>query len=428
MNRLTKPRWLFELIELRRYDILLLMAAVIFPLYKTGVTAALIVPLLAICSLYQYFITESPKSPGEFKTRIWHFTITVGFYLLTLLSFIYTSDIEDGVRTLRYNVYLLLFPLFIILLGGNITDNYFKKICFSFVIGCAAFMVYVHCQFYGHGLYANFRPAEFNDLPFRKVLMNLPYAKTHPTYMSMWFLFSSLFLIHYTIKNRVGTYFTLLATILVCLFVASSVLVSSKIAVLAFFCSLAVLIFQAIKNKLVAIVAFFILVVVFATALFNISFLRARFIDEFRATKFKPPVGLNTNSLNVRVGIFECSKTVFINNWLFGTGIGDAQNELNKCYDNFDTNFYREGKYNTHNNYFDIAITTGVLGLAAFLFMWTFHIVQAVRNGNSLFLVFLVFVLVCMLGENILSRYNGVVFYAIFNSLFVRLNLQGKTV
>ena len=210
-------------------------------------------------------------------------------------------------------------------------------------------------------------------------------------------------------------------------FLLSTMLLSVRITVIGFFFSLLVLLYLMVKNKWAIVTSFGLLGTIFFLAIVNISFLRARFIDEFRITELKPPVGLSTNSINTRVGIYLCSMEVFSDNWLIGTGVGDVQDELNKCYTQFDTNIYKEAKYDTHNYFLFVGIASGVIGLLAFICMFGFHLKESIKQNNVLFIVFIVFVLICMLPENILNRNHGIVFYAIFSSLFMKINLENGT-
>jgi len=358
--------------------------------------------------------------------KLRYFIIATGFYLLMICSLLYSSDLKTGFEFLVSTVYILIYPLVVIFFVGNISREHMRIILFSFVFGCLAYAIYIHWSFFTAGLYTSFKPAEFYDLPFRAVVMKLKYRSGHPTYISMWFLFSVLFLVHFMLEARLSLVKTIGLISMIGIFVFSSVLLSAKITFVAFFFSILLLIYLMLKNKWIILLSYSLVAVMFVFALLNISFLRARFIDEFQATELKPPVGIATNSLNIRVGIFECSKKVFSENWLIGTGVGDFQAELDKCYSSFDTNVYKESTYNTHNNFFGIAVTIGTIGLAAFIFMLFFNIRESIKLNNTMFLVFLLFVIICMLPENILSRNHGVVFYSLFCSLFMKMNMTNS--
>lgn len=418
-----------ELFKSNRYDILLLLLIAGFPLYKYAVSSVLTILLLVVSII---FYIQRRQYHSEivipYHQKVKYFFLSVSFYLLMVMSMLYTSNVSYGLLFLQHGLYLFVYPLVVIFFVGRITKRQFYLICFAFVISCSLFLIYLHIKFYQAGLYTNFKPAQVNDLPFRQVIMDLKYGAAHPTYASMWFFFSALFILVHFLENarQLPTISGIIHLVVFVFLVLSAVLLSSKVAVLAFFFSLIVLFFLYVKNRLLILFLFTSLTILFAYAIKDISFLRARFVDEVKITEFKPPVGIRTNSLNIRVGIYECSWEVIKANWLVGTGVGDTQDELNKCYARFDTDEYKTTTYNTHNNYLDIAISTGLPGILSFIFMLAFFIIDSLRKGNKLFVIFIILVMICMIGENILSRNHGVIFYSLFSSLFIIQNLNER--
>lgn len=399
------------------------MIAACFPIYMHSISGVLL-PVVGVAAIALFIFQKKTFNRQIFPRKIQYFLITTAFYLLLGLSLIYTENIPYGSLILVHGVYILVYPFIIIFFVGELTKRHFKLITFCFIIACFLFMVYIHFCFYNAGLYTTFKSAEFNELPFRDTLMGLEFGGRHPTFVSMWFLFSVLFLIHYLYENKLGPLVVAIIVLVIFSFIATTVLLSVKITVVAFFFSLLVLIYRILQNKVAVIITFGAITAIFLFSIFSISFLRARFIDEFKITELQPPVGIRTNSINIRVGIYKCTFETFQNNWFIGTGVGDSQDELNECYESFDTNVYKEDVYDTHNNYMDIAVSTGLVGLLAFIYMLFFHLRESIRQKNTLFIVFLVFIMICMLPENILSRNHGVVFYSLFSSLLMKFNLK----
>jgi O-antigen ligase len=409
----------------KRYDIILLMMAAMFPLYGYAVSSSLFIVFAAVSILMNLKRLKEKKESLFSTKKIKYFLLTVGYYLILVLSLFYTTDLADGLLSLQYRLYLLAYPLLIIFFVEDITLEDCYVVCFAFVISCCIFITYLHFNFFEAGLYTHFRPALIYDLPFRDVVMNLKNVAVHPTYATMWFLFSALFLANYFFENikKISLLSKFAYAFVFLYLILSSILLSAKITFLAFFIVFLLLLFLYIKSKIVLILSIFAALMLFIWSITNISFLKSRFIDEYLITEFKPPVGIQTNSLNIRVGIHECSMALLTDNWAFGTGIGDLQHELNKCYKKFNTQVYQTDTYNTHNNYMDILLSAGIPGLSAFIFMLMFHLTDSIKKGNRLFIIFLVFTMICMLPENILSRNHGVVFFSLFVALFVKLNL-----
>ncbi|TLF46471.1 O-antigen ligase family protein [Maribacter aurantiacus] len=120
-----------------------------------------------------------------------------------------------------------------------------------------------------------------------------------------------------------------------------------------------------------------------------------------------------------RIYIWKSSAELFKNNFLFGVGTGDIQNELNNQYLMDGQEYLAKRNTNTHNQFLDFLIKFGILGfLGVIIFLWYF-IKYALSGTDGFYLMFLVFVLLCMLTENILNRQLGIVFFFFFNSLFL---------
>ena len=402
----------------RRYDVFVLMAAAMFPIHRSF-TSVVILAVFGLVSIIMFGKRYVDKGPVVIRTR--YFLISTAYFLVAVLSLSYSRDFKVGLDFVVANSYLLFYPLFIFFFSRRFSERHISLVIFSFILACLLLTGFLHWKFYISGLYTDVGQRNYSIFPFRNVLLE---NRFHPTYVSMWLLFAALYLIHFVLVRRNGLIWTVLLAACTCLFVFTSILMSVKITTVGFMLGILALVYRMVKNKAVVVGVSGALLILFTIAITQISFLRARFIDEFVETKMEAPVGLATNSLNIRVGIYQCSWKVFRDNWLVGTGIGDAQHELNACYDGFNTDAYREGNYNTHNNYLGIAVATGVIGLVLFVLMFGFHFKHAVVNDNIVFVMFLILVVVSLLGENILSRHQGVVFYSLFCSLFASQNIQ----
>ena len=145
-------------------------------------------------------------------------------------------------------------------------------------------------------------------------------------------------------------------------------------------------------------------------------------ISETLNTKLEFPVGNNHNSTNVRFGIYNCAIELIQSNWLTGVGIGDTQDELNRCYEQYDTDIYKELNFNTHNTFFNFSVTAGILGLIALLALYIKSF-KSYRNWG-LAVSFLALVIFSSLTENVFDRQLGIVFFCLFNSIFVFTNLR----
>jgi O-antigen ligase len=128
-------------------------------------------------------------------------------------------------------------------------------------------------------------------------------------------------------------------------------------------------------------------------------------------------------STSIRVGIYKCAVKVIGEEFILGYGIGDAQRALNICYSNH-SNILLKNRYNSHNQYFDVLLKTGFLGLLIFFYFLYTNFRKAFKSENELIIYLLIFYCVLFLTENILVRQSGVI---LFFFLLSFLNLTSKT-
>ena len=119
-----------------------------------------------------------------------------------------------------------------------------------------------------------------------------------------------------------------------------------------------------------------------------------------------------------RVHIWSSSIDVFNENMLFGVGTGDINIELNRHYILNGHNYLALKNTNTHNQYLDYLIKYGLVGFFLIFGAFVLYFRKAWENKDSMYLMFLLLISLCMLTENILNRQYGIVFFFLFNSLF----------
>ena len=95
--------------------------------------------------------------------------------------------------------------------------------------------------------------------------------------------------------------------------------------------------------------------------------------------KIETYVEVNSNYSNsYRYQTYKCSYELLKNKIITGYGVGNVQLKLNECYLENGTHTMVD-KYNTHNQYLDVILKTGVFGLALFLFFLFVNLLKAKR-------------------------------------------------
>lgn len=190
------------------------------------------------------------------------------------------------------------------------------------------------------------------------------------------------------------------------------VLLSSRTGLLLSFVVLLMKVFKVkskIKNKTVLLV-FLLLLISCLTLTLSIPTLKNRVLK------------LNENissysGLSFRTKIWKNSIFVFQESSLFGHGLYLSQSKLMNQYTK--TNFRRGYIYNlnTHNQYLQTLIDTGLIGLTLLIFMLVFPI-RDIRNTPISELLFTVIILVSLIPESFFLRQYGVLFYSFFSCIF----------
>lgn len=123
---------------------------------------------------------------------------------------------------------------------------------------------------------------------------------------------------------------------------------------------------------------------------------------------------------------WSCALSVFSENPFCGVGVGDVQDALDDCYREKKYNallFWENTRYNAHNQFLETLVGQGVFGGAVLVIMALYSFQIALRRRDLIYFLFLIIFMMSCLTESMLERQNGVVFFALFNSLFVFRNV-----
>lgn len=107
-------------------------------------------------------------------------------------------------------------------------------------------------------------------------------------------------------------------------------------------------------------------------------------------------------------------------NGIYGVGIGNSQRELNKKYKEIGYEKGSRENLNTHNQYLQILLECGVLGLATLLFILCVLLKKVIHDEafqRPFVLCFFLLIAISFMFESILNRYIGISFFAFFVSL-----------
>lgn len=331
-------------------------------------------------------------------------------YLLHIVGLIWTDNFKYAGLDLQIKLTLLLLPFAI---GtSNLSKEDIYKVLKSFIVGCVIASIYLLVNAYKNfETTGNIHTFFYTDLC--SVLM-------HPTYFTMYLNLSVIALLYLIVSaNKVKQ--QSIAAIILYFLLLMSILLSARTAQAAIVISLflyLVLQFKNIKLKASAIAVIATVMLMTVASHFMLTRINNRYTQVENAIE-TPTQGTaqEYNSTTGRMEIWKESFELLKDNWFLGTGTGDIKDELVKTYKRHDFKYGYEKQLNTHNEYLQIWVSIGLIGLILIILA---HVVPVLQFKKYPDLIFPMFVAVCALNaltESTLETQRGVLFFAFFFSL-----------
>ena len=370
----------------------------------------IIIGLFAAFTIYMSF-----KRKITFKKK--PFFVNAAFFLLMLITLLYSDDKSYGLKKIETMASLAVFPiLFSMLTKVELKHVFSKTTCFLWVYITSVFLFNVlpFLWFY----ITNYTLAEILHHYPQVIIVDIGKYGIHPIYMSMHcalaiifsifqfnlstkkiskvllVFFGVTFLFFIAIYARKGPIISLVVTLLTCLFFYKK----SNIKKYLTFTVITLLILFAAVPKV-----------------------RERFSELIKIEKLTDK---NENSTNIRYAIYKNSIELIKKAPVFGYGLGDYSNELSKSYALKNQTQLMGKKYNSHNQHLSFLLIGGCFLYLLFVAYNIFIIRNSVLKENYILLALTIFFLCVMFTENILEREYGVIFYAFFINYFSIKNIK----
>lgn len=407
-------RQIFDEKEYYVYGLLLLS---FFPIFDYGIISisTIIFFLLSIATWL------SKGKPVLFtKKKALLFLKLSGFYLLLVISVIYSDDYEHSIKTLFKQIPLAIFPFTFFFIEDFAIS--FKKSYRNLIFDCFNFSVFTLVSFV-FALSIIKSPNEIFTPGFlRRVMVDFVPLDLHPSYVS-FYVVTCIYILVESVKSWKFNIWLCLKLILAIYFMIALFLMSSKAIMVAAVLTLFLFILFFVKKSTVSKISISLSILTLTLAvIFSVPTLRARFetvYREFRLPNFDSP-----STTPVRVGIYNCAFSLIKQNSVLGYGVGDVQTELNKCYEQYTTDIYEKKDYNTHSYLLYLLLSTGFLGLLFFTITIIYHVRSSIKQNDVVYFSFIVTLFVFLLTENVLVRAYGIIFYCLFSTIFILSNTK----
>lgn len=383
-------------------ELLTLLILLTLPLKHSFNSISII--LFAVFSTYKYFKEKEWKTPfiKAVMNKNYYFII---LFIYMSLSYVWSIDKESTLKGIRIALPLLIIPIFY----KDHKVNNINTILRLYVIGITSFIIFCLIK-----ALINFSIKESTDVFFyHKLSKNL--FNNNAIFLSIFVAFSYLSLIYKNNLFKIKTRMLLIAINLVFL-----VLLSSKNIIIS---TVLISIIFALKNKINLKTILFLALL---TICFSVK-IKERIFIEIEKTNLNEVLKTQkfpNNYIWSGIGLRVFQQKIFLelfdqNNKILGCGLQSSQKIINEKYKDYGLykGFYG---YNLHNQYSQITLELGILGLILLLYSLVVFFKNALTNKNDLYLSVLILLILLFFTESYLWRQKGVVFFVITNLLFFK--------
>ena len=304
------------------------------------------------------------------------------YFLLILLGLIYSEQLEAGMKMVERNLSFLIFPIIIPFLIQYITSN------------TAINNVYI---LFSYSALATAIVNQFSIYFYQADLI-------HHSYIAMYLNIAIVFFFQKIYYGKQKSLYIILILANAILIVASGS--KAQIFILLLTSNTLIIILLLKRFKLKYTVAIFLLYnLCLVLVAYNLPYTKKRLL------KFA------TTSDFIRKRNWQTNLEVIEENLWIGVGTGDALTELNKKRNPKWLEY--KFKYNSHNQYLEVLLTYGFVGLLIFIILLASQTIISVKAENYVFMLILLIFLLSMLTESVLNRQKGIVLYSFLSTIFI---------
>ena len=385
-------------------QILLLVIALIIPMEKT--TMRVVIVIISLVSILK----------GNYKVFLkrisWIQLIPTILWVFPFIQLLFLNKLNVHWSHLETKLSLLIFPVTFII-GFELKKDFIYDFIRVFIIGCCLSIVI--CLI--NSTY-NFILSQDSNYFFYKKLSFLH----HPSYYSMFlnlavgYLYLNIISVNPNLKIEKKW-----SWILIISFNLFIVLISSRtgwitnlIINILFIFVLTKMNFFKRKHLVTAFLTLFSIL-----GLLNFSSpIKNRFHEIFKHTIYSKQQSNYPSSTSTRIKAWESSSELINKNWVYGFGTGCSRIELNKIYNSKGYLTLEKKNINTHNQFLQYLLDHGLIG---FIFLIFFTIVLQIisfKEKDYFYSIFILIMSINFMTESILETQSGIVFFALFNTLF----------
>jgi len=356
------------------------------------------------------------------------FVLFIFMYLWQISGLLLADSLKSGFDVIFKRLSFMLFPLVLFYPGDMILKNV-RLIVRIFAI--STFIYVIYC--FGNALYESMSilDGKWRFVPYSLIFdyENYFYGfrlshPAHPSYLAMYIIISALISFEYIFDNSIRFIKRVPWLIILIVFFLALYFLSSRAGTLASLILFPVYLLRKLYEKVPRWILLGALPVLIASII-----LIAGTNDRLSYTFESINSGKNIEKVfekDVRYSIWKSSISVIKKNILTGVGTGDASTELKKEFKNLGYNYGYYNDLNAHNQYLEVLLENGLIGLVIFLFVLGYMLFIAVSEKNLLYGLFILMILISFSFESVLNRLAGITFFSLFSFLLVHIKPSMK--
>lgn len=380
--------------------LMLLLFVVTLPL-KNNLNSISIIALSVYSAIHFFYLRQF-----NFQ-NLKRFVPLLLFFFLSGLSIVYSEDKDLALKMVIRLLPFLFFPLIFSVI--TVTSRHFKRILLVYVVWMICVCLYSHTIvlikfFTANDVWSNFFNNNYSYSSLADDTIDL-----HSTYYAYYVIVAIIFLLYFffhekKLTRKIGL---LLALTYFSFFVLH---LSARTPIVAVFLiyNFYILYFFFKKKKLLKGLLYLLLFyIITGIAGYNIKATRYRFQHIFGFTYYN---GIHHDDGLNKLKQWEAG-LLANQNFIFGNGIGDANNEIFTSYRNLALDTYAEREYNAHNQFIQTFVSLGLFGLVVMLFIFLFYFMFFYVNSFFLGYVLIGITFLLFQTESYLERHNGIVMF-----------------
>jgi len=393
------------------YGLSLFVLLFVLVAFQNMVSPFIVVFILTF--LIELFFTKNLKF--QFSWLSFGFVILFCCYAVSLL---WSEHVDIGLKLLEYKLSFIIFPL---VFFYRKSETNFWDVINGFLLGCLFFSI----ALIGINLFVVDSIAIISD----------KYLTIHPTYSSGYIVIALFILLYGWFEKKINI--PIWGVIGVVILGSYLILKLISFASILFFLGAIGFIFILIINKKIGFMyTFFSTLIVCLVSFLVISKLpslsydyntaKTTIFDAYREPeRFIECKKDNESGHDLRMMLWMLSSEIIKEN-PFGVGLGGIDFYIDELVDFYDIKFLKERQLNPHNQYLQIGIDIGVLGIALLL-VFLFSLIIYGVNEKKYILIFVVSNLMFNnLFESMLQRQSGIVFFALLICMLLNFEQSFK--